>query len=151
LLEIELGPIELLLDPLERRVTDRSIGPERGQSPPLRGNRGAKEVRFTRFRHVILSVRKARAAASVTMPRIPHQPITAAARVERATVPAAPRCASVLRRHHQRPAPATPATHTMRATIVVAQTAAEIAPYSISSDPSSRSRIDFSWRPIAVA
>src|SRR5215210_1701969 len=44
LLPVQLGPVELLLHPLKRRVANRAIAPERHHPPPL-GLRGSTDGR----------------------------------------------------------------------------------------------------------
>ena len=82
-------------------------------------------------------VGSASAAASVTIPRMPHQPTTAAARVESATAFAV-RAPSGAGRQRQRLNAAAPDTHAIRARMVAAHTAAAMPAYSTSVRRSSR-------------
>ncbi len=72
-------------------------------------------------------VGSASAAASVTVPRMPHHPTTAAPRAVSATASCGPGVPSARGRQRQRLNAAAPVTHAMRARMTAAHTAAATA------------------------
>ena len=77
-------------------------------------------------------VGSASAAASVTVPRMPHHATTAAAFLDRPTASWRAAVPSGAGRHHQRLTAAAPDTQANRARIVAAHTAAAMPAYSVS-------------------